>query len=234
MKLLTTELASNAPVRKQIDTSDLTWSELALLRKTDAFMYYSIPGARDNKLVGEEIDLSGLNLPDPSVSRSFTLGAIMNEPNPELIRAKQPRRNSDSVISVSTSVKAKVATLTFVIIKEEDEAKPPLPRGHLRAKSSVEIPMKPRTLIHRRIFSEPPESNTIVKRRTAISFETMGDDMISEIINEISELQPKQERSPPTNSDYDPRRGSYLQEVLFSSISTMMKEGDFEDSDEDK
>jgi hypothetical protein len=52
--------------------------------------------------------------------------------------------------------------------------------------------------------------------------------------NEISELQPKQERSPPANSDYDPRRGSYLQEVLFSSISTMMKEGDFEDSDEDK
>jgi hypothetical protein len=58
--------------------------------------------------------------------------------------------------------------------------------------------------------------------------------MFDEIINEISELQPKQGRSPPANSDYDPWRGLYLQEVLFLSVSTMMKEGDIEDSDEDK
>jgi hypothetical protein len=128
----------------------------------------------------------------------------MNKPNPELIRTKQPRRNSDNVISMSTSVKEKVATSTPVTMKEEDEAKLPLPRGHLCAKTSNQVPMRHHASKHCRIFSEPPESNFIIKCHTAISFETMGDDMFDEIINEISELQPKQGRSPPANSDYDP------------------------------
>lgn len=94
---------SNDKVKQVIDPSGLTWCEMALLKKKDPFMYYSIPGNRDKKLPGENIDLSELHLSSSgNVSRSFTTGAPMKDSD-----HKSPRRHSHTLRRGSETKKEK-------------------------------------------------------------------------------------------------------------------------------
>lgn len=53
---------TNLGSEKTIDISSLCSSELVLLKKNDPFMYYSIPGVREETLTSRELDLTDLNL----------------------------------------------------------------------------------------------------------------------------------------------------------------------------
>lgn len=53
-------------IEKVIDIASLCASELALLKKNDPFMYYSIPGAREETLTHHEPDITDLNLQENS------------------------------------------------------------------------------------------------------------------------------------------------------------------------
>lgn len=81
--------------KKTIDTSNMNWVDMALLKKQDPFMYYSIPGNRDANLPGKDVDLSDLDLPELGhvVSKSFTGGCVKKKTS----RAKVPRRHSITV-----------------------------------------------------------------------------------------------------------------------------------------
>jgi hypothetical protein len=134
-------------------------------------MYYSIPGARDHKLVGQEIDLSDLNLPEGPVSRSFT---IKSEDGSE--RRRQPRRHLDTVKSEPAAVKPATKPGgswaldldSSLIIDEEKEFKPSKAK-HCRSRSKVEDLMNELELelaMEAGCSQEPPErQHTLVKRR---------------------------------------------------------------------
>ncbi|KAL3791014.1 hypothetical protein HJC23_003003 [Cyclotella cryptica] len=53
---------------KTIDVASLCASELALLKKNDPFMYYSIPGAREETLIDHELDAINLNIEEMRTS----------------------------------------------------------------------------------------------------------------------------------------------------------------------
>ena len=48
---------------KKLDTKDITFSDLASLKKSDPFMYYSIPAIRRAVLHGKEVDSSEIFMP---------------------------------------------------------------------------------------------------------------------------------------------------------------------------
>lgn len=65
------KITINSKHEKQIDTASLSWCEMALLKKRDPFIYYSIPGNRDmRKIQGKDIDLTDLKISScPGVRR---------------------------------------------------------------------------------------------------------------------------------------------------------------------
>jgi hypothetical protein len=63
MNNMSIHLNTNSKHDKQIDASSLSWCEMALLKKQDPFMYYSIPGNRDtHEIKGKDIDLSDMKI----------------------------------------------------------------------------------------------------------------------------------------------------------------------------
>jgi hypothetical protein len=64
VQFIMNNITINRKHQKQIDTADLSWCKMALLKKQDAFMYYSIPGNRDTR----EIQGKDLNLSDAKIS----------------------------------------------------------------------------------------------------------------------------------------------------------------------
>lgn len=93
--------------------------------------------------MGQEIDLSDLNLPEGPVSRSFTNGAVKSEEGSE--RRRQPRRHLDTVKSEPAAVKPATKPGgswaldldSSLIIDEEKEFKPSKAK-HCRSRSKVE------------------------------------------------------------------------------------------------
>jgi len=49
--------------QKKLDIKDITFSDLASLKKSDPFMYYSIPAIRKAVLNGKEVDSSEISMP---------------------------------------------------------------------------------------------------------------------------------------------------------------------------
>lgn len=49
--------------QKKLDIKDITFSDLASLKKSDPFMYYSIPAIRKAVLYGKEVDSSEISMP---------------------------------------------------------------------------------------------------------------------------------------------------------------------------
>ncbi len=206
-------------------------------------MYYSIPGARDHKLVGQEIDLSDLNLPEGPVSRSFTNGAVKSKEGSE--RRRQPRRHSDTVKSEPAPVEPATKPQgswaldldSSLIIDEEKEFKPSKAK-HCRSRSKVEDLMNELELelaMEAACRQEPPErQHALVKRKSVISFETIDDSLLDEAMAEVSALQPKVDRRPSYNHILEDgiRRGSKLQDILFESIKNLTGE-DFDFSDDE-
>jgi hypothetical protein len=209
---------------KQIDPTGLSWCEMALLRKKDPFMYYSIPGTREAKgsgaVPGDDVDLSDLNLSESARSRSFTALEIDARRSNDAI--KQPRRHSHSIQGSPD----RGANEDFAI------QHPPRRQSHGRSKSLADAilsePIKDR---HRRTTSAPVINSNVVTRKSIISFERYGDDTLDDIIDEVGELQPKREMSDFKSLD-DIRRGSVLQDILFSSIAALQGEGDWDSDSE--
>ena len=82
---------------------------------------------------------------------------------------------------------------------------------------------------------EPPErQHTLVKRKSAISFETIDDSLLDEAMAEVSALQPKVDRRPSYNHILEDgiQRGCKLQDILFESIKNLTGE-DFDFSDDE-
>jgi hypothetical protein len=239
----------NSERKQVIDTSNLSWCDMAVLKKQDPFMYYSIPGNRDAKLPGEEIDLSELELApdsnDAELSRSFTCGTVKTG---HWVEDTKPRRHSEQDAASETKESAKRrgsgATFEFALqcpsftIQEEERifTQGTGEGGHSRCKSynnAVALSL-PNPTSHRRASTESAvtDDSKLVYRKSAISFESYVDDMLDDIIDEVAELQP---RRPSVQIDVT-RRGSVLQDILFNSIGTAMGELgelDFSDSDSD-
>lgn len=207
--------------RKQvIDPTGLSWFELALLKKQDAFMYYSIPGNRDKKLPGEDIDLSGLGLSPGKgkVSRSFTAGTVKKDP---LLNTNDIRHSFTTSNARRGSGSQSTLQCPFTIQEEagkKDESN--------------------ETFRHRMPSEADDVNGNLVERKSVVSFETYGDIMLDDIIDEFAHLQPQAQRRMSSSSinSGELRRGSVLQDILFNSIAQMGNLEDFdfdEDSDSD-
>lgn len=237
------ELISNTKFEddeiKQIDTTGLSWGDMILLKKSDPFLYYSIPGNRDAKLPGEDVDVSDLNLPSSaSRSRSFTAVETAadgsNDEVKNLLRhsltdvAKIARRGSD----VGLQHPSFTINESFTIDEPRATKKKPSKRAHCRSKSLADaiITVKPSTAMHRRTVSAYPQlQSNIVTRKTAISFESYVDNVLEEVIEEMAELQPRMPRDGPSaDEDEEVRRGSLLEDILFASIEQLRDEGGLE------
>lgn len=75
---------TNLENEKAIDVASLCSSELALLKKNDPFMYYSIPGAREETMTSHELDITDLNLHE---TRSRPLNDDKDQSQPCLRRS---------------------------------------------------------------------------------------------------------------------------------------------------
>lgn len=163
--------------KKQIDTASLSWCEMALLKKRDPFMYYSIPGNRDkDEVPGKDLDLSELKI------------------------ASCPPNRRRSILTVEYfGPKAKMNRRVSFTSMEECK----------HAEDARETSLQPEEF-----------HPNIVKRKLAISFESC--DGLDHVIDVISRLSPQ----PQLNLESDDisekyramRRGSVLQDILFSSI----------------
>jgi hypothetical protein len=235
---------SRKHVVEAIDPTNLTSCDMAVLKKKDPFMYYSIPGNRDKRLPVKEIDLSELDLApdcnDGDLARSFTAGTIKKE---HKVHETMPRRHTSSLSgsikrreSESESENESGDTFEFPLqgpsfaIQEEERIFGPgaSTSHHSRCKSSNEVLMdNQRSTNHRRLSTESDlDSGKLVHRKTAISFESYVDEMLDDAIQELAHLQPKR---PSVKIDTN-RRGSVLQDLLFSSIAAI---GDLSDYDSD-
>lgn len=214
---------------------------MALLKKKDPFLYYSIPGNRNAILPGEPVDLSELNLSSDSRSNSYT--AIETAAG----GSNDPRHSHSQTDVVKSETKrgGKASDLqhpaftineSFTVDEESFKKKPTKPSpAHCRSKSLADaIIDKSSTSSHRRTVSVPAFESTIVTRKTAISFESYADEMLDDVIEELSKLQSRIQRddSSGPNGDYDVRRGSLLQDLLFASIEQLRDEGVWDDSDD--
>lgn len=212
-----------------IDPTDLSWLDMALLKKQDPFMYYSIPGNRDKKNPGEEIDLSELDHAPDSMdeenSRSFTEGTFRDR---SLIEEAAPRRHSGSGATLDLELQCPSFT-----VKEEEIMFAPSPstrEGHSRTKSLMVQPTTYAPRNHRRNQTESNvDHSKLVHRKSAISFECSLGVILDDIIDEVAELQPLQ---PNTQIDVE-RRGSELQDVLFDCIAALGQVDDVDSSDSD-
>jgi hypothetical protein len=244
MKMNTNNNITRKQVIEAVDPTNLSHCDMAVLKKKDPFMYYSIPGNRDKRPIGEEIDLSELDLApdctDGDLARSFTAGTVKRE---HKVQETAPRRHTSSL---SDSIKRRGmgseiesgATFGFTFqcpsftIQEEEKMFGPgaKPSNHSRCKSSNAVVMGDQGVSdHRRHFTETDlDSVNLVHRKSAISFESY--EMLDDVIGELSDLQP---RRPSVQIDKD-RRGSVLQDLLFSSAAAIagLNEFDF-DSDSD-
>lgn len=229
-----------------IDPTHLSWGDMALLKKQDPFMYYSIPGNRDKRHPGEDIDLSGLDpAPDSmadGLSRSFTQGTFKDG---RLVDETTPRRHSENTESNSagsSSAKRRGSGATFEFelkcpsftIKEEEVIfGPSSSNAHSRSKSEMLQLRDSESRSHRRNQTESDADHpNLVHRKSAISFESYVDSLLDDIIEEVAEFQP---RRPSIQIDVA-RRGSVLQDVLFNSIAALgqMDDIDISDSDSDE
>jgi hypothetical protein len=211
---------SRKQVIEAVDPTNLSSCDLAVLKKKDPFMYYSIPGNRDKRLPGEEIDLSELDLaPDCSgdLARSFTAGTVKKE---HKVAETTPRRHSSSLsgsikrresgseVETGATFEFELQCPSFTIQEEEKIFSADASRNR---RFSVE---------------SDRDSSKLVHRKSAISFESYVDDVLDDAIKELSYLQPKR---PSVQIDTK-RRGSVLQDLLFSSIASI---GDSSDYDSD-
>ena len=97
MNSIATE-ATRARHEKQINTSNLSWCDMALLKKQDPFMYYSIPGNRNNcdVLQGKDLDLSDVKIAScPGTRRRSILAVEAAGPK----AAKGMRRTTFTTVS---------------------------------------------------------------------------------------------------------------------------------------
>ena len=157
---------------KQIDTSNLSWCEMALLKKKDPFMYYSVPGTKFKSSVpGKELDTS------------------------ELKTSSGSRRHS------------------IVVIEVEGPKAKPIMRGRRTSFTTIQD-IKPEQKPSKPM--EPEETHpTIIKRKSAISFESCMELEGLDLDTVIGDMS--------ANTIVDTtRRGSILQDRLFSSISSLL------------
>ena len=214
---------------------------MALLKKKDPFLYYSIPGNRNAILPGEPVDLSELNLSSDSRSNSYiaieTAAGGSNDPHrshshTDVVKSATKRGGEASDLQHP----AFTINESFTVDEESFKKKPTKSSpAHCRSKSLADaIIDKSSTSSHRRTVSAPVFESNIVTRKTAISFESYADEMLDDVIEELSKLQPRIQRddSSGPNGDYDVRRGSLLQDLLFASIEQLRDEGVWDDSDD--
>jgi hypothetical protein len=183
----------NSKHQKQIDTANLSWCEMALLKKQDAFMYYSIPGNRDTREIqGKDLDLSDAKISACPGNRRRSILAVKKE-----------------------GPTAKVASRRTSFTTLDDHKQQEVPKTKML---------------------EPEESHpNIVKRKTAISFESYDNDL-GDVMYEMSQEILESLVSCATStvdSDIDTvRRGSVLQDLIFSSIALMNEEALLDSNDE--
>jgi hypothetical protein len=174
-------------------------------------MYYSIPGYRDKRLPGEEIDMSELHLApdctDGDLSRSFTSGMVKKEHSSSLYQA--PWIWIWSRMDLWPRCK-NLASFEVQVIQWGDNEQS-------RSWQSSSL-----------LYRIEPWFKQTCDRKSAISFESYVDDILDDAIEELAYLQP---RRPSVKIDKD-RKGSMLQDLLFSSIAAMGDLSDF-DSDSD-
>ena len=170
--------------QKQINASNLSWCEMALLKKKDPFMYYSIPGTKFKPSVpGKELDVSGLKTSSGTRRHSII---IIEEEGPKAKPDVKCRRTS------------------FTTVQDyHSEQKPSEPM-------------------------EPEETHpVIVKRKSAISFERCLelDDMELNNLELESSIDDMSIQTPVDTT----RRGSILQDRLFSILDEEWDLSSFED-----
>ena len=209
--------------RKQvaIDPTSLNWCEMAILKKKDPFMYYSIPGNRDKELPGEDIELSELDLPS-NVSRSFTAGAPKKDPQ------VGPHRHLAHSLTMGGR-RGSGANFEFAgkcLPIKEDLKNNDSRANHSRCKSSNEIIQNnPGPANHRRTSTcSDMDETKLVKRKSVISYESYGDKVLEHVIEEQAAiLQPNAPRRTYGDSDEvdELRRGSILEDILFNSMAQL-------------
>jgi hypothetical protein len=175
----------NSKHEKQIDVANLSWCEMALLKKQDPFMYYSIPGNRDTQNIqGKDLDLTDAKISACPGTRRRSILAVENE-------------------GPSAKVASRRTSFTTLNVHKQQE-------------------------VHKTKKLEPEESHpNIVKRKSAISFESYDNDL-GDVMYEMS-----QEILESLASNIDTtRRGSVLQDLLFSGISLMNEEALLDSNDE--
>ena len=217
---------ANNERKKAIDPTSMNWCEMALLRKRDPFMYYSIPGNRDKELPGNEIDLSELDLSTSSgPSRSFSAGAPKKNPPVESHRRhSEPDSDSFKVKRRGSGVNFEFAVKCPSI--EEDAKIDKRTKNHSRCKSSNEIIQSiPCPASHRRTSTcSDIDQTKLVERKSVISYESHVDTVLESVIEEQAALlQPNAPRRTygDSNEVDELRRGSILEDILFESIAQL-------------
>ena len=205
--------------KQVIDPTSLNWCDMALLKKKDPFMYYSIPGNRDEELPGKDVDLSELDLPS-DVSRSFTVGAPKKDQNVE------PRRNLAHSLTMERRGTGTNFEFALKCLPIEEDEKHGI--NHPRCKSSND------SAKHRRVSTCSSDGETkLVERKSTISYESYVDTVLERVIEEQAAiLQPNAPKRTYGDSDNvdELRRGSILEDILFESIAQL---GNFDGFDSD-
>jgi hypothetical protein len=168
------KITINSKHEKQIDAASLSWCEMALLKKRDPFMYYSIPGNRDTrKIQGKDVDLADM----------------------KISRCPGVRRRSIQVLEfVGPSAKVPSRRTSITALDDHTQKE-----------------------VHKTL--EPEESHpNIVKRKSAISFESYGD--LDDVMDEMSqEMFESQDSAIGTM-----RRESIMQDFFFFTIALLNEE----------
>ena len=179
-------------------------------------MYYSIPGNRDKKLPGKDVDVSELNLlSSGTFSRSFTIEAPMKNPN-----LKSPRRNSHTGSETAFDLALKCLSI-------EEEKKNGGDSIQSQHQSSNDVNRSSPDRTSNRNSSTSSEIQTkLVERKSVISYESYVDKVLEDVIDEATALQPGATRGAFTGST--DRRGSLLEDIPFRSIAELNGLADFE------
>lgn len=170
------KITINSKHEKQIDAASLSWCEMALLKKQDPFMYYSIPGNRDTHTIqGKDIDLTDMKISSCPGVRRRTI---------QVLEFEVP----------SAKVRSRCTSITALDDYTQME-------------------------VHKTL--EPEESHpNIVKRKTAISFESCGD------LDDVMDM----DSAIPTETT---RRESLLQNFLIEISGIALMNEELTDSDEE-